>query len=335
MHRFRLLLTGVIFTIVACVGIPIQAQAATADFFGPLISDACTCPGVHAPSFGCVLDTIQRAMNLGISLSILIAVLVLTYAGILFLLSPTNPESKTKARTILTNGVVGFIIVIAAWLIVDFVMKLFYGGQFGPWNQILNGGATCIDAVQTQSLFAGSNVTAVPGSTTTAGAGGSNVPLSNTGRGACSATDIFNAASTGGVRMSSQEANIISCVAGPESGCGTLMQNYNWNAAHSPPPSTAWGPFQITLKGNSRCFDNSVCEQVAGVSGPLNCASAFTSSGYSIPGPTLQRCQLAAANLNCSSVAADCVYNSQGPHAWTADPHNTQQQACITANGGS
>ncbi len=50
----------------------------------------------------------------------------------------------------LLNAVVGLFIVLAAWLIVDFVMKSLYNpdawqeGSLGPWNSILVGGDTCV-----------------------------------------------------------------------------------------------------------------------------------------------------------------------------------------------
>jgi len=69
------------------------------------------------------------------------------------------------------NAVIGICIVLSAWLIVDFVMKTLYGGQFGPWNTILLDGTgdSCVVAKPAMPLFDG-NITAVPGRGTGGGA---------------------------------------------------------------------------------------------------------------------------------------------------------------------
>lgn len=98
------------------------------------------------------------------------------------MLSATNPESRSQANKMLINAVVGICIVLSAWLIVDFVMKTLYGGQFGPWNSILISGSgdSCIEAKPTSPLFSG-NVFSVPGGTTSTGGGnagtGVNCPV--------------------------------------------------------------------------------------------------------------------------------------------------------------
>ena len=87
-------------------------------------------------------------------------VMFIVWAGFLFIMSAANPESRSKARSMLINAVIGMFIVLAAWLIVDFVMKTFYDPsvkKFGPWNQILQiDGNTCIDP-QTVSKIPGLN----------------------------------------------------------------------------------------------------------------------------------------------------------------------------------
>jgi hypothetical protein len=135
--------------------------------FGPIVPDVCkTCPC----GFGGVLAIIQNIVNFIISLSILFATIIIAWAGGLYMLSATNPESRSQANKMLINAVVGICIVLSAWLIVDFVMKTLYGGQFGPWNSILSngGGDSCIVAKETDPLFSG-NIFSVPGRGTTPG----------------------------------------------------------------------------------------------------------------------------------------------------------------------
>lgn len=107
--------------------------------FEPLISEKCQCED-SAPDWGCGLETLQNAMNLAIAFGIVIATLVIAYAGAIWMLSPLNPGNREKGRTMLLNAVVGLAIVLSAWLFVDYLMKAIYNpgnGQFGPWEDIL------------------------------------------------------------------------------------------------------------------------------------------------------------------------------------------------------
>ena len=87
---------------------------------------------------GGALQFVQNLMNFMIALAVIFMTLFIVWAGFLFIMSATNPESRSKARSMLINAFIGLFIVLSAWLIVDFVMKQLYGGgTFGPWNQIL------------------------------------------------------------------------------------------------------------------------------------------------------------------------------------------------------
>lgn len=153
--------------------VPVYAHAQ----FGPIVPDVCqVCPC----GFGGVLAIIQNVSNLLIGISIIVATIIVAWAGGLYILSPTNPEMRGTASSMLLNAFVGLCIVLSAWLIVDFVMKTLYGGQFGPWNSILLDatGENCIEAKPTTPLFDGS-ITAVPGapSGSTGGGTGTNCPV--------------------------------------------------------------------------------------------------------------------------------------------------------------
>lgn len=183
---------GTFFFLIAffVISLPVVAHAASADFFGPIISQECTCPGTQAPGWGCVLETIRVLMNFAIAIACAVATLVVAYAGLLFIGSASNPEMKSKARTVLINAVIGMLIVLSAWLIIDFIMsKLYNPGAFGPWNSLLysDGRDMCIEAGVTQSLFTGPNVTALPGDTTSPG---STAPPASSGGGGDRCTPI-------------------------------------------------------------------------------------------------------------------------------------------------
>lgn len=159
------------FALALLMLLPLAAHAQ----FGPIVPEICkTCPC----GFGGVLAIIQNVVNFIIALSIIVATIIIAWAGGLYMLSATNPESRSMANKMLINAAVGLVIVLSAWLIVDFVMKTLYdnGSEFGPWNTILmgTGGDSCIVSKETPPLFDG-DLFEVPGQTP--GSGGSCTPI--------------------------------------------------------------------------------------------------------------------------------------------------------------
>ncbi|KND51815.1 MAG: hypothetical protein ABA06_00970 [Parcubacteria bacterium C7867-001] len=166
----------VLFVAVALI-LP-QVSFAAATFFDPIIPPECHCEQ-SAPDFGCVMQIIQNVMNFGVSISVIAVTLALAYGGILWILSPVNPQNREIAKTALLNSVIGIVIVLGAWLIVDFVMKTFYGGQFGPWNEIIMSeeGTQCLQ-VKKPAAPAG---TTTDGKPTDGGLGTTENPKPQTG----------------------------------------------------------------------------------------------------------------------------------------------------------
>lgn len=286
-----------------------------------------SCPEGAPLGFGGVLQLIQNGMNAAISFGIIICVLVIMGAGILWILTPTNPENHSQAKKILTNAALGLLIILSAWLIVDFVMKLLYNPNienFGPWNKILTGGDACIIAKDPNPLFSGS-VSSIAGKS----AEEFNFPA-QTGPGACNANNLLAAARNAGVTLSSADANVFACIAAPESSCGANLRNYRWGKG-----SSAYGAFQVLLSTNAKHYENAACRKAAGVGENvrLDCARGF-SGGNPIPNsPIVQRCINAASNLECSLAAAVSLKNEKGDFTpWRADLNSSRQRACMSGS---
>lgn len=210
------------------------------DFGNPLVPAICEGKPLGV---GGILTFIQNVMNAGISVGIVIFLFIIVYAGFMFILTPTNPEGHSQAKKMLSNAVIGFIIILAAWLIVDFVMKILYNGGangFGPWNEILSSnGSQCIEP---QDIVAIGGLGPVTGAVVNngvegiPGAGGS----SNVGvaKGLC---DARNTACSPAVMksfgLSDAQANAMSCIAVTESSGGANKGNSGTGAQ---------GLFQIT-----------------------------------------------------------------------------------------
>ncbi len=82
-----------------------------------------------------------NVLNWLVGILSIIAVLLFVYAGIRLVTSGGNTEAKELAKNIFTNVLIGYIIVLAAWLLVDTGMKILLRDQgsvpgLGPWNQV-------------------------------------------------------------------------------------------------------------------------------------------------------------------------------------------------------
>lgn len=147
----------------AFVAVALLVPAEAFAQFGPIVPEVCrTCPC----GFGGVMAIIQNVMNLIISVAIIFATFLIAWAGFTFITGASNAEKRGQASKMLINAAIGLVIVLSAWMLVDFVMKSLYGGQFGPWNSILSdgiiNGAECIVAKPNKALFSG-DIVAIPG----------------------------------------------------------------------------------------------------------------------------------------------------------------------------
>ncbi|MDO8593356.1 MAG: pilin [bacterium] len=319
--------------------LPLSAHAGI-PFFGPIIPAAYN---VCAGGWGMLITVFNNLISLLITLVIvLVAPLMIAWAGFLFVVNPVNASGKEQAKKILMNTVVGIVIALAGWMIVDAIMAVLYnantpagtsGGVLGTWSSLIGSGglAPCIPlAGSLNQTVAGTNITGV-GATGTL-----NAPPSGKTGTACDPTVIQSAVPS----LTPMQANILACIAQPESNCGAPHDppNYNWNSAKSSPGSSAAGAFQVLLSTNGGCYENSACYAAAGVSGSLNCASGFSNGNPktdSASAATVQRCVRAANNLNCSASAAACLLQKNGGSfsPWQADVNSATQSGCITSGG--
>ncbi|HYF29172.1 MAG TPA: pilin [Candidatus Paceibacterota bacterium] len=143
--------------ITAALGLAAPAYAAESTFFGPIVPEECqSCPC----GFAGVLEIARHLMNFAVSFGIIVLTIMLVWGGILFIASAVNPESRSKAKSLLGGAFIGMALILTSWLIVDFVMRALYSGpagiegKFGPWNSILAEDADwCIAAKEGKGFF--------------------------------------------------------------------------------------------------------------------------------------------------------------------------------------
>lgn len=117
-------------------------------FFAPVVTFAaglvpCTGPTCNA----CDLVTLgQNILGFLIAISVFIIAIIIAVAGLKMVMAAGNVGAITAAKESITHAIIGFIIILAAWLIVDTVIKTLVNPSgalpnFGPWNQIQCQGA--------------------------------------------------------------------------------------------------------------------------------------------------------------------------------------------------
>lgn len=77
----------------------------------------------------------QNLINAGIFIAVFLSGALFAYAGFLYVTTVVE-DNVSQARRIFVNVAIGLVIILAAWLIVDVIMKTFLGGSFGPWNAV-------------------------------------------------------------------------------------------------------------------------------------------------------------------------------------------------------
>lgn len=98
------------------------------------------CTGIDCQACHLV-DLIQNIINFAIGLSIPIAMALFAYAGVLYFTSAANGENINKAKGIFRSVLIGFIITLGAYLMVETVLHaVLKPSYFDGWNSI-----SCVD----------------------------------------------------------------------------------------------------------------------------------------------------------------------------------------------
>lgn len=293
--RRILLLLPLLLLLAGTFASPVQAAIPVLDGTFHIVPDAHdldpSCPEGAPLSFGAVLDTAQKVVNAGIAFGVLICVIIMAWAGFLFIISVANPEARSKARGMLSNAAIGLLIVLSAWLMVDFVMRILYSGEagtegkWGPWNSILGDGPVCIIGADTRTLFSGTIVVTQPTSPSTPTGTPPSGPMQSR---ICQAANAYKGTST---------------VAGPSNGrlaCAWAVNNVLNYAGVRPIGTSNVAQMESLLKGGRGTL---TAQKAAG------CGDIVIEAGKSHVGICL--------NAGCTQVLSNS--SSRASFVWVSD----------------
>jgi len=103
----------------------------------PTLSLAVNTPLVQdCPTTGCGWNELMALVNRVIKFILFdmvvpIAAIMFVYAGVLMITAGGDTGAVTKARSVFTNAVIGFIVAVAAWLIIRTILSIL--GYQGAW----------------------------------------------------------------------------------------------------------------------------------------------------------------------------------------------------------
>ena len=103
---------------------------------------------VRACNFCALLKMGENIVDLLFQLLVIVAVILIVVAGFKLVTSGGNPQALESAKSMLANVIIGFVIVMSAWLIVDTIFRMLAqeneGINFKVWNEIqgVNCGGT-------------------------------------------------------------------------------------------------------------------------------------------------------------------------------------------------
>jgi hypothetical protein len=65
-----------------------------------------------------------------------ISAVMIVVGGIMIMTAGDSSGRVTTGKEIITAAVVGLLIALLSWLIIDTIMKILTNGRLGPWNQL-------------------------------------------------------------------------------------------------------------------------------------------------------------------------------------------------------
>lgn len=82
-------------------------------------------PGGSTPGSGDIYDDVNKILNYVFMVVGIVAVIMIIYGGVMMMISMGDPGRNKKAKDTILYGIIGLIIVLLAFAIVNFILSLF------------------------------------------------------------------------------------------------------------------------------------------------------------------------------------------------------------------
>lgn len=103
-----------------------------------IVPENCRADAARSCSICDIAQLAQNVVNAGIYIAVFLSAVLFAYAGWKYITAGGDPGKAGDARKIFWTVGVGLVLILAAWLIVDIIMKMLVNESalFGPWNEV-------------------------------------------------------------------------------------------------------------------------------------------------------------------------------------------------------
>lgn len=270
------------------------------------------CVNPYAPeNYGpCELvSTLSNVLRFLVTIAGIIAVIVVVYVGFLYVTSQGNPTKIAKGKGMFMDVVIGFVIALSAYLIVNTIMAVLVGDDSSlmKWDTVecvYEGGVTKPSYVlDVERHPVDVILDSGDGDDSVSGSAGGDLLFDDSilsGAGVCSG-DLLSP-------IFGSDAAAAACIARAESGCGGSF--YSKSDIDSTGTPFSVSPWQINL----------TVHEVVGCGSTLDCKSAYSGRNYKakiINKPLYDACVTALSNPKCAATNARRIQQTSGWRAWS------------------
>lgn len=137
----RAILWGVVTIVMVTPSLSFAASTVTFDGLAEssVAAGLVTCSGPDC-TFCSLIQMVDKIIDWVVAFAVILAILILVYTGFKMVYSQGNSNEWAKAKEQLINIFIGMLLIVAAWTLVDTLMKLLVDDkittQYGPWHEI-------------------------------------------------------------------------------------------------------------------------------------------------------------------------------------------------------
>ncbi len=122
---FQKLIPALVFLVLVVPAVALAQASIPAPSNGGLIP----CGRISAGQQNCTFDDLIKLINnlvnfILVYISVPIAAIMFAYAGILLIFSGDNEHSRSEAKSIFFNAVIGLVFIAGSWLIIHAVLAI-------------------------------------------------------------------------------------------------------------------------------------------------------------------------------------------------------------------
>ncbi len=118
----------VVFSFVLIAAPVILPNVANAQLVTQFVNNCPADTGVRC-SEGSIASIFRLIINWALAIAFIAAVIILIYGGFLYITSAGNADSATKGKTAIFNALIGIVIVVLSYVIVQIVYRFVSGGS--------------------------------------------------------------------------------------------------------------------------------------------------------------------------------------------------------------